>query len=237
MSGRELLGGTWNMERDRDPRMAAASALALMRSKGLAFLCVQECAGYLHTLREYARDEFDVISFADDPGRNESALIVRTDVPHGPGWQVRATRSGWITVRGRRTPPKYLTVTTVDGWLRIVSAHTAPSVSWRAGRITGPVRRVISMRQFARSVARFVRKHPGAVLVAGDWNATPQARGRWSPHWIARKAGMHIAAPEKGTHGGHRVIDFALVRGCGARATREKRRGSDHYAVVFKVRP
>jgi endonuclease/exonuclease/phosphatase (EEP) superfamily protein YafD len=92
------------------------------------------------------------------------------------------------------------------------------------------------MRQFARSVVRFARKHPGATLIAGDWNATPEARGRWSPHWIARKAGMHIAAPNKGTHG-NRTIDFALVRDCTAQATREKRRGSDHHVVVFRVRP
>lgn len=232
-----ILGGTWNMEHDRPPTAAAASALALMRSRGLTFLCVQECAKYLKALKAQAGDEFDVISFGFEPGRNESAIIVRADVQHGRGWQARATRSGWFTVRGGKTPPKYLTTVVIAGWLRIASAHTAPSVSWHAGRITGPVRRVISMRQFARSVVRFAgNRDDRALLVAGDWNATPDARGRYTPTWICREAGMRIAAPEKGTHGS-RVIDFALIRGCAVTARREKTRGSDHHAVVFKVRP
>lgn len=230
----QLLGGTWNMERDRPPAAAAASALALMRSKGLAFLCVQECAGYLKALRAQAGDEFEVIAFTNDPGRGESAILVRRDAEHGPGYQRRATRSGWFTVRGGKTSPKYLTTVRLDGWLRVVSGHTAPSVRWRGGRILGPVRRVASMRQFARSVVRFAKAHPGPLLIAGDWNATPAARGRWSPHWITRKAGLRVAAPGKGTHG-NRVIDYALIRDCAATATREKLRGSDHHAVVFKV--
>ncbi len=231
---RELTGGTWNMERDRPATKAAASAIALMRTRGLSFLCVQECAHYLKALRAQAGDEFDVISFTLDPGRGESALIVRDAVPHGSGFQRRATRGGWFTVRGGKTPPKYLTTVEIDG-LRIVSLHTAPSVTWRAGRIRGPVRRVISMRQLARSVVKFARQHPGPLLIAGDWNATPGASGRYSPHWIARQTGMRVAAPVKGTHG-NRVIDFALVRDCAATATREKYRGSDHAAVLFKVR-
>lgn len=232
-ASRVLRGGTWNMERDRTPTMAARSALAMMESRELDFLCVQECAHYHKAIREQAGDRFDLIAFRSEPGRAETALIVRRDVDHGPGWQVRATRRGWITVRGGTTPPKYLTIANVGG-LRVVSLHTAPSVHWAGGRILGPVRRVISMRQLARRVVKFARNHPGPVLFAGDWNATPEARGRYSPHWIARKAGLRVVAPLKGTHGA-RVIDFALIRDCAARATREKRRGSDHHAVIFKV--
>lgn len=233
---KQLRGGTWNMLHSRPATPAAASAIALMRSRSLDFLCIQECAGYLKALRQHAGDEFDVIAFRGDPGRSESALIVRASVPHGPGHQRRATRSGWITWRGGKTPPKYLTTVELDGWLRVVSGHTAPSVKWLGGRIIGPVRRVASMRQFARSCVKLGRRRKGALLIACDWNATPEARGRYTPHWIAQKTGMTIAAPAKGTLGS-RTIDFALVKGCGVTATREKRRGSDHYAVVFKVGP
>lgn len=227
-----LRGGTWNMEHRRSARAAAASAVALMDSKELDFLCVQECGGYLKALRLQSA-AFEVIAFTNDPGRSESAILVRREATHGTGYQIKATRSGWFTVRGGKTPPKYLTVVPIAG-LRVVSGHTAPSVRWRGGRILGPVRRVLSMRQFARSVVRLARAHPGPLLVAGDWNATPDARGRYTPHWIARKAGMRIAAPEKGTHG-NRTIDYALIRDCGATARREKRRGSDHHVVIFKV--
>lgn len=234
MTVRTLRGGTWNMLHSRPADEAAGSALALMRSRALDFLCVQECAGYLKALRQEVGDEFDVIAFRGDPGRSESALIVRATVPHGPGHQVRATRSGWITWRGGKTPPKYLTTVELDGWLRVVSGHTAPSVKWLGGRILGPVRRVASMRQFARKCVRFAKRRQGALLIACDWNATPHARGRYTPTWIAGKAGLRIAAPVKGTLGS-RTIDFALYRGCGVTARREKKRGSDHYAVVFKV--
>lgn len=233
MSAQQLRGGTWNMERDRNEDAAATSALALMRSRDLDFLCIQECAGYLEALRTWGGHEFKVIAFTEDPGRGESALIIRADLAHGPGYQVRATRRGWFTVRGGKTPPKYLT-TVVVGGLRVVSGHTAPSVSWRGGRILGPVRRVASMRQFARAVVKFAKAHKGPLLIACDWNATPEARGRYTPHWIARKTGMRLVAPSKGTHGS-RTIDYALIRDCGAAARREKRRGSDHYAVTFKV--
>lgn len=233
MTGLQLRGGTWNMKRDRSATAAVISTFALMDSKDLDFLCVQECAHYLDALRRNAPAAYQVIAFHEHPGDRESALIIRRAVEHGTAYQVRATRAGWTTVRGGETPPKYLTAIKIGGLL-VVSGHTAPSVTWRGGRIAGPVRRVASMRQFARSVVRFAKAHPGPLLIACDWNATPDARGWYSPHWIARKAGLRIAAPAKGTLGS-RTVDFALVRDCAAAATREKRRGSDHYAVVFKV--
>lgn len=233
MSTRVLRGGTWNVERDRRPAAVVTSVLGLLDSRNLDFLCVQECSHYLEALRR-RQSSYEVISFDSEPGRAESAIIVRRDVQHGKGYQVRATRSGWFTVRGGKTSPKYLTVTDIDG-LRVVSGHTAPSVKWRGGRILGPVRRVASMRQFARAVVRFARRHDGPLLIACDWNATPDARGRYTPHWIARKAGMRISAPVKGTHG-DRVIDYALIRDCSATVRREKPRGSDHHAVLLQVR-
>ncbi len=237
-----LRGGTWNVERDRKPAAVVASVFGLMNSRQLDFLCIQECAGYLDQLRRSSDgQDYQVIAFHDAPGKAESALIVRRDVDHGNGWQVRATRAGWFTVRGGKTPPKWLTAVRIaadlpTGYLTIVSGHTAPSTTWRGGRLLGPVRRVASMRQFAKRCVKFARHHEGPLLIACDWNATPEARGRYSPHWIARKAGLHVIAPGKPTHGS-RVIDFALVRDCGATAVREKRRGSDHYAVTFKVTP
>ena len=231
-----LRGGSWNMERDRRPVPAVASLLGLLTSRELDFLCVQECHDYIELLRRtHLAERFEVIAFNDAPGKSESAIIVRRDVEHSHGYQVRATRAGWFTVRGGKTPPKYLTAVRVSDLL-VVSGHTAPSVTWRGGRVLGPIRRVASMRQFARAVVRFAKAHPGPLLIACDWNATPEARGRYSPHWIARKTGMRIAAPGKGTHG-TRTIDYALIRDCAATAVREKRRGSDHSAVVFKVTP
>lgn len=234
-----LRGGTWNMLAGRDEDAAATSALALMRSRDLDFLCIQESRGYLDALRVWSGPpgEFRVIAFSDAVrgSDSESAIIVRADHPHGPGHQVKATSAGWFRADGSKTGPKYFTTVKFADGLRVASIHAAPSVRWRGGRVLGPVRRVISMREFARSVVRFAKAHPGPLVIAGDWNATPEARGRYSPHWIAAKAGLRIVATQKGTHGVAHRIDFALVRGCAATARREKRRGSDHFAVVFTI--
>lgn len=236
MAIRTLRGGTWNMLRDRKPEVAAREAIDLMDAHRLDFLCIQECSKYRAAIRQAAGDRYRLIEFHFEDGRGESAIIVRASVRHGHGWQMRATRSGWVTVRGGTTPPKYLTTVFVDGWLRVVSGHTAPSVKWRAGRILGPARRVLSMRQFMRSVVKFARRHGrGPLLIACDWNATPSARGPWSPKWACRKAGLSFAAPTRGTHG-NRVIDYALVRNCDVTAVREDHHGSDHRAVIFTVR-
>jgi hypothetical protein len=236
-----LRGGTWNMERDRDPEVAAREAFRIIDDHNLDFLCIQECSHYLKALRmesRAGRDDggtHDLIAFNFEPGRAESAILVRRTLTHGKGYQVRATRAGWITVRGGTTPPKYLTTVLLDGWLRVVCLHTAPSVRWRQGRIVGPIRRVVSMRQLTRAVVRLARRRPEHPLfIAGDWNATPDTRGRWSPHWVGRMIGGRVIAPKLGTHG-RRTIDFAVIRGCGAKATRAESYGSDHRAVVFKV--
>lgn len=229
-----MKGGTWNMERDRPKPVAAHSALAIMVMHDLDFLCIQECAGYLGELGGHPDFALFPMPGNRGDGRGESALLVRRTTIHGAGWQVRATRSGWFTVRGGKTPPKWLTCCVVAGVI-VVSGHTAPSVRWQGGRILGPIRRVASMRQFARRVVKFARNHPNRpLLIACDWNATPSARGRYSPHWIARKADLEVLAPKGGTHG-NRVIDYALVRGLRGRAHKERQRGSDHYPVLFEV--
>lgn len=50
-----------------------------------------------------------------------------------------------------------------------------------------------------------------ALALFGDWNATPQDKGRWSPSWLASQAGLTFVTAGAGRHGN---IDYALVRGC-----------------------
>lgn len=229
-----LLGGSWNMLRDRNDDRAAARAIWIMDEFGLDFLCLQEAAEYVAALREASGEEYDVLAVrGGSNARRESIILARHDLEHGAPWSIRVKNSWWTTVRGGRAANRHLTAVVLDGWLPVVSGHTPPSVRWRSGDMFGPARRVLSMRRFARRVRGFLDNHPHA-LVACDWNADDDARGRYTPHWIARKTGAEVVAPKHGTHG-NRTIDYALVKGAHATARRSEEYGSDHRLVIFEV--
>lgn len=229
-----LRGGTWNMLRDRNDDKVAARAVWIMDEFGLDFLCLQEATEYTAELRDAAGDRHQLLAVRDGSNaRRESVVLVRRDLEHGAPWSLRVKGSWWITVRGGRAPDRHLTAAVLDGWLTVVSGHTPPSVRFRGGRMFGPARRVLSMRRFATRVRRFIRNRPH-VLVACDWNATDDARGRYTPYWIARTSGAQVVAPKYGTHG-RRTIDFAIVKGCEATARRSEEYGSDHRLVIFEV--
>lgn len=73
----------------------------------------------------------------------------------------------------------------------------------------------------------------GHVLLAGDWNEPPTATGRYSPHWIARKAHLGIYAPPK--PGKHGLIDYALSSVPITGMHRLQGGGSDHDFIRFMV--
>lgn len=47
-----------------------------------------------------------------------------------------------------------------------------------------------------------------AIALLGDWNATPHDRGRWSPSWLAGRAGLTIRSAGPGRHGD---IDYPMA--------------------------
>jgi endonuclease/exonuclease/phosphatase (EEP) superfamily protein YafD len=233
-AGPSLRVGWWNMRRDRDKNATARAALEVMDAYSLDILALQETGGYVHQLR--ALPGVRCVAFDSHPGQADTAILVRDAHVVSDLHCARMTLTGWVTVRGGRTPPKWLAACLVDGWLRVGSLHTAPSVSFDGDDTpAGPVRRVASTVQHARAEVAYANAHPGPLLIAGDRNATPDDRGRWSPWWISRKTGLGLIAPDKATHGKRRVIDFALARGVTGTATTEKRHGSDHAVVVATI--
>lgn len=75
-----------------------------------------------------------------------------------------------------------------------------------------------------------------AIALVGDWNATPRDQGRWSPSWVAQRAGLVIHSTGPGRHGD---IDYLMTD---AKATHAKRYAppagpsrSDHDVVAFTV--
>lgn len=227
---RRARGGLWNMERDRPRREAANSARALMMDYDLDWLALAESADYLHQLRSLAGCR--LVAW-DGGAKGETAILVRDGRKIARQRIKRMTVSGWITVRGGHTPPKYLPSVEVNG-LDVAAGHTAPSVDWRHGKAFGPVRRVRSILGWTGNARRWLKGHRGPAALLADFNEPPHSTGHGSPHWVARTTGSTIAAPTEPTHG-REVIDYAILRGCTGTAERVETKGSDHHAVIFEI--
>lgn len=198
---KRLRVGLWNAQRDRRGALVAATVLDLFALHQLDALAITEANDYVD---ELARERgLELLAFTAEPGQSETVLVTRPGLPVTSSWCVRLTRAGWITVRGGRTAPKYMPTALLAGWLRVGVLHAPPSVRYPHGRgPAGPVRRVASMVGIMRRVRLFARRRPRgqSVLIVGDWNATPAARGPYSPHWLARRGGLRIVATQAGTH-------------------------------------
>lgn len=205
--------GAYNVEYGHPVTPHVKMILQDARKYQLDVLGLEEIQDYLPALRKAAPPAgYRVIAPRDD---SRNALLVKNGHP--------ATQRGsfkspgfYYSVRGHR-------VTTASNvWARIggvtyVVVH-APVHAWtvcrtcRGGRgFFGPSRRLSSYRLFVESLIDFAKHHPGPIAFMGDWNATPGARGLWSPNYLRRSIGGHFARPFRST--GHGEIDFAVVRG------------------------
>lgn len=223
--------GSWNMlsGKGRRPAHVVNTVASIMTAHRLDALLLQEVSpAYRVELQRRAPRSWRVFA------AGTTAVLVPRHVRATTPERVKVTRHGWITVRGGRTKPKWAAAVVLDGWLRVASVHLPPS-TWRGRRFSGPWRRQRAYRQHQRHLRRWINRRRGALLVAGDWNATPRHRGKFSPYWLARVTKARLVAPKLATHGRHRVIDFGLIRGARAAANVGSRYGSDHRLVVITV--
>lgn len=199
----------WNVQRDRPGHEVRQHLLELLQEYDILLLV--ETDQYKATLRSLESRGHTVVVFDIEPGQANTAIVVHADHDTSRHYCRRMTRTGWFTVRGGRTPPKWLPTLVVDDLLRVAIGHPAPSVRSvprsRLGRIVhqliGPARRVLSTRSWMRSARTFMlnRAPHQALVVAADMNQTPDARGRHTPHWLAQETGARIVAPAQPTHG------------------------------------
>jgi hypothetical protein len=76
-----------------------------------------------------------------------------------------------------------------------------------------------------------------AIALIGDWNATPEDSGRYSPSWLSQQTGLRISSSGPGRHGD---IDY-LMADCHVSHPRRHEppstggTRSDHDVVVFTV--
>ena len=200
--------GLWNQERDRSRHRVAGMAGRVVSLFRLDALLLCESSDYLAAMDRLPGTR--LVGFTHRAGQSNTAILVPDRMSATLPTVAQMTRTGWFTTRGGRTPPKYLVSVVLskrspDGeyaaQLRVAVGHRPPSVRWRWGILHGPVRRVVAMRSHAKSEVAWVNnRHSLPLLLAEDWNATPHARGRYSPSWVAAKTGMRVLAPSRGTH-------------------------------------
>lgn len=197
--------GLWNVRRDRNRHRVTELVYRVLTLFDLDVLALCEAQDYATALhRRGRRDGHNVIQWTDVPGQAHQALIVRNDVLTIAPRLHLMTRTGWRTVRGGGTDPKWaptVRVSIAGRSLRVVVGHRPPTQRWRAGRMRGPIRRVIATVQHARAEVRVLNAITKPLLYVADFNAEPHTRGRWSPRWVAEQTGATIHAPQEATHG------------------------------------
>lgn len=243
---REVLqGGTWNVERDRDPADVADGLLWAFDTFDLDFLALQEFSDYAQKIRRELRShQLEAVSF--DADHHQNAIVARQGlITPGSTRSVDLGGDGWTTADGQHHIATRMTTALLDGWLRVGSVHMPVTVDWTgpARRPSGPADRVDDYTANARALVRFAQARQGTdrgLSILGDWNAHHDTdTGYASPAWIAEQAHLKIAAPAGAPPaGGHRKIDYLLHDDDVTVASIEYRlrRGSDHPLVTVTLR-
>ncbi|MFP2895616.1 peptidoglycan-binding domain-containing protein [Corallococcus sp. 4LFB] len=233
----KLKGATYNVERDRDPKDVQKFLGKFAKNNDLDFVQLQEINGYHKALEKIPG--YHLVTFPGAKDHGETGILVKDSLLQKQAMSIQGEGGGWTTVRGGHAPPRAATAVKLAGWLQVVSAHQPPSVDWKDGHPVGPKNRVSTYKSLSEKLLGFAKRkienNPDqGVLIGGDWNEPASTKGKWSPGWIARQAGMT-------THGGveshgHGKIDYAMSYGC--RVSNVKAGptgGSDHNIVTFTV--
>lgn len=159
------LGGlhivSWNMRYGREPDRAARDLTSIISSQRPDVLALQEAADYHHAIHEVARQLGFVVLASPRPGRWHQVLMVRKALSVDLPRFVQLSPHGWWLVAGGRHRELWATSWLIGGRVRVVDLHLPPSVSWRGGRIRGPVMRVAAyvaaMQKLRRWALRWQR--------------------------------------------------------------------------------
>lgn len=227
-----LHGGTFNLEYGRTVTRVVSEVKSLFAKHHLDFLAVQEFSDYRNAFRDT-----DGLKVIPTTGACESGIIVREGVQVDKR-SVHVYGDGWTTTRGGHFPAAVHNEARIGGWLYVRSVHLPTPTEWKDGRLKSPAERVDDLVATVRGLQDFF-DHPAAVnarLAAGDWNETPDTRGRFTPHWLATETKADIAVPT--SRAGHGRIDYALAKGCAVQGIFKDElipELSDHEPVIFRV--
>lgn len=207
--------GWYNVQ---DGHPAAAHAQMILRrfeDEHLDALALSEMHDYNHHVVKLAKEAGHRLVYkttAKHPAGDNVAILVRKGVKVGRHWSFKAGTPYHAPGGGLRRA-QHMLVCEVDD-IPVCTVH-APVHAWtttKRGRIWGgPLLRRIAYRRFVKRLRSFARRHPGPLILPGDWNANPTTDGAYSPDWLRREIGGQFARPHQST--GHGEIDFAIVRG------------------------
>lgn len=229
---RTLRIGTYNVERDRNTQAVLGELIRLTRN--LDVLMLQETNGYGDTLTKVPG--FRLVRYTAAKEQGETAILVRDGLEVHYARAEQVTTTGWRTVRGGRTSPKWGTFARVEG-CGFLSVHTAPTVQSAVKRLASPARWK-SYRELMASIRRLAPKMPKPLVVGADWNVdakTDSGKLADFPRSTLAHVGMLRAFPTTGTHGS-RVIDGFGIKGAVVSDVRAlSGYGSDHRPVVATI--
>lgn len=212
---RTLRLALWNVRRDRPEKVVRETLRELLDGAPdrlpYDVLLLVETDGYKRVVRSLEEYGHTAILYDAEPGQANTSIVVRAGLDTSRHHCKRMTRRGWVTVRGGRTPAKWLPSALVAGLLRVSVGHPAPSVdSVQTARglfeLVGPALRIASTVAWMRSGRDWWRNrspHRAAVMAA-DFNEPPSSRGRHTPRWLAEQSRAHVVAPSTPTHGHRR---------------------------------
>lgn len=229
--------GTLNAQYGHNPEDHAEKILDLFEEHDLDVLCLQESKDYVYDFMWQAevRGHTFLVSDSKKRGADQCTILVREglDVEKfrgfraGTGWPMEG--GGW------RAPMRPLGAKVNGVWY--VSLH-APVGAWMPGemrgrRFVGGALRRAAYVGFVVRLRKFFRQHKRVVML-GDWNCTPDSKGRWSPRWLVSQVKAQIRRPWVGT--GHGEIDFAIAHNVVLLPGAETYPGpGDHKLVVVTV--
>lgn len=234
-----LRGGTFNILRDQPDKKARGNVKKLLNDHSLHFLALQEAVDYIDVLDSIAGYE---LFYERKGGRSaqQNVVLVRDDIPGKNPRLVNLGGDGWKTATGHTHVGCDATAVTVADWLRVVSLHLPPSIDWPHGHPEGPSERVDDYIANMRALRDYARGRKGSngLCLTGDYNCKPgRDEGAYSIGWLAKAADLKIANV-KGVKGHLAGIDNAVVDKDTSLTEAQQigRYGSDHPAVIFKVR-
>lgn len=205
--------GTYNVQYGHDKAKHADMILRRFQTRRLDLLALLEAADYLEHLEHAAPALGLELIYRDGPVhvRNQAFLRRVDTTVLGKVWSVPMPAT-YLAPNGavrHSSPPLCAEVNGI-----VYAAIHAPVHAWVAGkggrRFIGPARRLAAWRAYAKRLLLILRRHRHVVLL-GDWNATPDDRGLWSPNWLRRKGKARFIRPHANT--GHGEIDYALAKG------------------------
>ncbi len=189
----------------------AAMILDRFETLKIDVFAIEEGQDYFAALKPLAEAKGHTLLGHGTNSRN--ALLVRKGHKVGPVGTVPGKVTTWFTPSGHTQSMAQPVVATVDGVTYVV-IH-APVDAWVVGKggrtLTGPANRVQAYKDFTYNLVKFLGTVSGPVVVLGDWNATPDTKGTYSPLWVETQTKSAFARPNQTT--GHGEIDFGIVRG------------------------